>query len=89
MIDNTVQTFIQNSEDESPIQLSDIWGMIWGHKWWYVACTFICLFVAAFYIYRTPDTYVRTAKVMIDESDQDAAMRNLGVISNLERPKHL
>ncbi len=81
MIDNTVQTSIQNSEDESPIQLSDIWGMIWGNKWWYVACTFLCLCVAAFYIYRTPDTYVRTAKVMIDESDQDAAMRNLGVIS--------
>lgn len=72
---------ILNNEEESLISFSDIWGLIWGHKWWYVACTIVCMIGAAFYLYRTPDTYVRTVKVMVDESQQDAAMRNLGVVS--------
>lgn len=80
MADNFNNT-LQTNEEESVISLSDIWGMIWGHKICYVLCTALALFLAVFYIYRTPDTYVRTAKVMIDESDQDAAMRNLGVVS--------
>ena len=81
MTENNSYNSINKVEEESTIQLSDIWGMIWGHKWWYVACTIVCLFLAAFYLYRTPNTYQRTIKVMIDESEQDAAMRNLGVVS--------
>ena len=81
MTENNSYNSINKVEEESTIQLSDIWGMIWGHKWWYVACTVVCLFLAAFYLYRTPNTYQRTIKVMIDESEQDAAMRNLGVVS--------
>ena len=82
MIENnnsTNNTFIQ--EEESSIQLIDLWNMIWDHKWWYVLSVFICLCGAAFYLYRTPDVYTRSAKVIIDESDQDATMRNLGVAS--------
>ena len=75
----TNNTFIQ--EDESAIQLIDLWHMIWDHKWWYVASLFVCLIFAGFYLYRTPATYSRSAKVIIDESDQDATMRNLGVAS--------
>ena len=75
----TNNTFIQ--EDESAIQLIDLWHMIWDHKWWYVASVFVCLIFAGFYLYRTPATYSRSAKVIIDESDQDATMRNLGVAS--------
>ncbi|MBE6215081.1 MAG: polysaccharide biosynthesis tyrosine autokinase [Bacteroidales bacterium] len=70
-----------NNEEESTFNLLDLWDMIWGHKWWYVACVALCLVAAGFYLYRTPDTYVRTVKVMVDESEQDAAMRNLGVVS--------
>ena len=80
MADNFNNT-LQTNEEESVISLADIWGMIWGHKIWYILCTAVALFFAVFYIYRTPATYVRTAKVMVDESDQDAAMRNLGVVS--------
>ena len=76
---STNNTFIQ--EEESSIQLIDLWHMIWDHKWWSVLSVFLCLCVAAFYLYRTPDVYTRSAKVIIDESDQDATMRNLGVIS--------
>lgn len=82
MIENnnsTNNSFIQ--EEESSIQLIDLWHMIWDHKWWYVISVFICLCGAAFYLYRTPDVYTRSAKVIIDESDQDATMRNLGVAS--------
>lgn len=71
--------FVQ--EDESTLQLIDLWHMIWDHKWWYVLSVVACLFVAAIYLYRTPDVYNRSAKVIIDESDQDATMRNLGVAS--------
>ncbi len=81
MTQNNNFNTVNNVEDESPILLADLWGMIWGHKWWYVACTAVCIFLAAFYLYRTPSSYVRTVKVMIDESEQDAAMRNLGVVS--------
>jgi len=79
MIENN--NSFRNTEDEPSIQLADIWGMIWGHKWWYIGCTVVALLLAVYYLYRTPNTYVRTVKVMIDESDQDAAMRNLGVVS--------
>ena len=61
--------------------ISDLWGLVWNHKWWYVACVIFCLVIASLYLYRTPDTYLRTVKVMVDESEQNAAMRNLGVIS--------
>ena len=81
MTDNYINSQIQGNEEESSITLSDLWNMIWDYKWWYVACTAVCLFFVAFYIYRTPDTYVRTAKVIIDESDQDATMRSLGAIT--------
>lgn len=82
MIENnntTNNTFLQ--EDESSIQLIDLWHMIWDHKWWYVGSVIVCILFAGFYLYRTPDTYTRSAKVIIDESDQDATMRNLGVAS--------
>ena len=81
MIENntTNNTFLQ--EDESSIQLIDLWHMIWDHKWWYLGSVIVCLLFAGFYLYRTPDIYTRSAKVIIDESDQDATMRNLGVAS--------
>jgi len=75
----TNQNFLR--EDESTITLAELWGMVWNHKWWYVASVIVFLILGAFYLYRTPNVYNRTAKVMIDESNQDATMRNLGVAS--------
>ena len=77
---STNNSFLQ--EEQSPIQLIDIWYMIWDHKWWYVACTCLCLLIAGFQLYRTPNVYTSSAKVIIDESEQDATMRNMGVISS-------
>lgn len=76
---NTGKAF--NTEEESSIRLADLWHMVWGHKWWYVLSLVLCISLAAFYLYRTPETYSCTSKVLVDESNQDATMRNLGVAS--------
>ena len=70
-----------NREEESSINLADLWHLVWDHKWWYVASLAIAIFIAGFNLYRTPQTFSSTAKVLVDESNQDATMRNLGVAS--------
>ena len=81
MIENTEKQLNNLHEEEPLISLADIWGLIWGHKWWYVASLAFFLCVGVFYLYVTPKVYSRVAKVLIDESNQDATMRNLGVAS--------
>ena len=76
---NTNNTF--NKEEESSFSIADLWHLVWDHKWWYVLALGAAIALAVFYIYRTPQTYTSTAKVLIDESNQDATMRNLGVAS--------
>ena len=76
---NTNQNFLR--EEEAGITIAELWGMVWNHKWWYVVSVILFLIFGAFYLYRTPNVYNRSAKVMIDESNQDATMRNLGVAS--------
>ena len=76
---NTNNTF--RKEEESSFRLMDIWYLVWDHKWWYVLALCIAIGFAKFYLYRTPVTYSCTAKVLVDESNQDATMRNLGVAS--------
>ena len=68
-------------EEESDFNFSDIWGMIWGYKWWYVLSLGICLVFALFYLYKTPATYSRSAKVIINEDAQDATLRDIANIS--------
>ena len=79
MENNNNNTF--SREEESMLQIADLWKLFWDHKWWYALSLAVCLAVAAFQLYRTPNVYNTTAKVMIDESSQDATMRNLGVAS--------
>ena len=67
--------------NESEIQLSDIFDMILNHKVWYVISLVVCLTFAVFYLYRSQKTYQRSMKVLVDESNQDATLRNLGVAS--------
>ena len=81
MMENNSTTSNRFREEESSINILELWNLIWGHKWWYLLSTMVFLFIGTFYIYRTPDVYNRSAKVMIDESNQDATMRNLGVAS--------
>ncbi len=80
-----METNLNNSQinqgDESSINILELWHLVWHHKIWYIISMVICLAAAAFYLYRTPSVYTRSAKVLIDESNQDATMRNLGVAS--------
>jgi capsular exopolysaccharide synthesis family protein len=80
-MENTEKQLNNLHEEEPLISLADVWGLIWGHKWWYVASLAFFLCVGVFYLYVTPKVYSRVAKVLIDESNQDATMRNLGVAS--------
>ena len=66
---------------ERNITPAEVWELIWNHKWWYVLSIVIFLLAGGFYLYRTPRLYERYAKVLIDESDQDATLRSLGVAS--------
>ena len=81
MTDNFNNQSFNNQEEESTISIADIWHMIWDYKWWYIVSTFVCICAIFFYIYRTPDSYVRTAKVIIDESEQSSTMRSLTQIT--------
>ena len=78
-INTNNQNFLR--DEDSSLRLADLWNMIWGYKWWYVVSIVVFLLLGAFYLYRTPNVYNRAAKVVIDESNQDATMRNLGVAS--------
>ena len=68
-------------EEQTEINFSDIWGMIWGNRWWYVLSLVVCIVFAGFYLYRTPGTYSRSAKLIINEDAQDATLRDIANIS--------
>lgn len=68
-------------KEEEGLRLSELKELVTKNIWWYVGVTICCLVVAVCYLYRTPTLYNRSAKVMIDDSNQDAAMRNLGMAS--------
>lgn len=80
----TEETYRNNNfmqEEQSDFNLSDIWGMIWNYKWWYVLSIGVCLIFAVINLYKTPATYNRSAKVIINENAQDATMRDIANIS--------
>ena len=65
------------SDEEQNIQLADLWTLIWDHKWWYVFSILLFLFLAVFHLYKTPKTYSRVLKVIVDEDTQNSMMRDL------------
>ena len=75
----------QSNEEEQSIQFSDLWALVWYHKWWYVFSLLICLFFAVFYLYKTPKTYSRTEKVIVDEDSQASMMRELTSVASSYR----
>lgn len=70
-----------NLHEEEGLKISDIIELVTKHIWWYVGVTLICLLGAGYYLYKTPVLYSRSAKLIVDDSNQDAAMRNLGMAS--------
>ena len=81
MAENNTTNQNFTAEEKSSLTLSDIWALVWGHKWWYLISLAFFLALGAYYLYKTPKQYERSIKVVIDESNQDAATRNLGVAS--------
>ena len=75
----------QHQEEEQTIQLADLWSLIINHKWWYVFSVAVCLFAAAFYLYKTPKVFSRSEKVIVDEDTQMSMMRDLTSISGASR----
>ena len=61
--------------------------MFWDYIWWYVLALAICLFVAVVHLYRTPNTYSRSAKVIVSQDGQDATMMNLMEFSGMASPR--
>ncbi|MBR3526791.1 MAG: chromosome partitioning protein ParA, partial [Bacteroidales bacterium] len=66
-----------SEQEEQELKLADIWAMIWGNRWWYVISVGICLFVALFYLYKTPKTYSRSEKIILDDFSQQRTMSDL------------
>ena len=66
-----------DSGDTNSLQLSEIWSLIWNNKKWYVLSLIVFAVAAAFYIYATPKTYTRSAKVIVDESAENSKLRDL------------
>ena len=77
--ENSAQSSASNNslEQEQELKLADIWAMIWGNRWWYVISIGICLFFALVYIYKTPKTYSRSEKIILDELSQQRTMSDL------------
>ena len=72
------QPFNGNDQGEEDfLSLAEIWALIWNHKKWYAVSVVICIFFAAFYVYRTSPTFSRTAKVIIDDSNENSTLRDL------------
>lgn len=66
-----------DSGDINSLQLSEIWSLVWNNKKWYVLSLIVFAVAAAFYIYATPKTYTRSAKVIVDESAENSKLRDL------------
>lgn len=81
MVESNNMTSNTLPQEEEGISFAELWSLFWDHKRWYVASMVLCLLVAVLFLYRTPKEYSRTMKVVVDESTQDAALRNLGVAS--------
>lgn len=85
---DTVKNSSRNTENEEfSVSLTDIWAMFWDYIWWYVLALVVCIFVAGVHLYRTPNTYSRSAKVIVSQDGQDATMMNLMEFSGLASPR--
>lgn len=80
---NNIVGSSQMDEEVSSLSFIEIWNMFWKHKIWYFISVVIACFFAIVLIYKTPSEYSRSVKLIIDESAQDAAVRNLSSYSGM------
>ncbi len=64
---NENSTFVVEEQDNSAINLSELWSMSIVRWPWFVGSIVLCLLIAYIYILRTPPEYTRQASVLIKE----------------------
>lgn len=69
------------TQEQNSLNFRDIWSMVWDNKIWYIICLGIALFVALFYLYRTPRRYSRVEKIIVEESYENKFAKELSNIS--------
>lgn len=67
---------------ENGLSLSELWLSLWDFKWWCLGSIIVCLLLAGLYSYRQPSYYTRTAKIIVDESGQSSALKDITSFSN-------
>ena len=85
MADNIQNPQASVRDDDQTLQLADLWALIWDNKWWYVLSVLLFLFIAGFHLYKTPNTYSRSEKVIVDEDSQATAMKELTAFAGYRR----
>lgn len=75
-------TTLDNNTERGIIQIEDLINLVLNHKIWYILSVLLCLLLAVFYIYRTPKTFSRSAKLIVDESAESSTMRDLTSFAN-------
>ena len=73
-------------DDERFFTVAELWNLVWEHKMWYVLSLVIFLGAGSFYLYRTPEVYNRSAKVIIDESNHCSRSVNIFCVARPECP---
>jgi hypothetical protein len=75
-------------EKKATLPIADIWAMIRNNNWWYVVSVMLFLSLAVYYLYRTPNTYSRVEKVIVDEDSQSSMMRDLTAFAGYNRMRY-
>ena len=78
----------ESIEKKTTLPIADIWAMVRDNIWWYVFSILFFLAVAVFYLYRTPNTYSRVEKVIVDEDSQSSMMRDLTSFAGYNRMRY-
>ena len=78
----------ESIEKKSTLPIADIWAMVRDNIGWYVVSILFFLSLAVFYLYRTPNTYSRVEKVIVDEDSQSSMMRDLTSFAGYNRMRY-
>lgn len=60
-------------EEQSAINIKDIFAQCLTHWWWFVISVFVCVGLALFYVSKLPNVYSRSAQVLIKDDTKGAS----------------
>lgn len=74
----------QSVEEESSLNLSDLW-MMFAPRWkWFAGCLLFALVCASCYLLTTPPIYQRSASILIQDRENKATRSSLKSVSGLK-----